>query len=210
MKKLVIAMMMGVAALSADAQVNVRMQTACNPQDVKSYDTQRLRSSFMMDNVMVADQINLTYSMYDRFVFGGAVPVTKELALETFDALKAPYFLFNRELGVVNIGGEGSGVVEVVVDVGKKGGGIEGHVTSATNTTPLGFAVATHGKFELDAQGEHVLGPEVIAGCQSATKGELAVGIHAKATHAVAAVHCSRVLYGHQELGSKVHAACSG
>ena len=107
MKKLAIAMMMGVAALTANAQVNVRMQTACNPQDVKTYDTQRLRSSFMMEKVMAADEINLTYSMYDRFIFGGAVPVNKELTLDTFDALKAPYFLFNRELGVINIGGEG-------------------------------------------------------------------------------------------------------
>ena len=56
---------------------------------------------------MVADEINLTYSMYDRFIFGGAVPVNKELTLDTIDQLKAPYFLFNRELGIINIGGEG-------------------------------------------------------------------------------------------------------
>ena len=107
MKKFAIAMMLGVAALAANAQVNVRMQTACHPLDVKTYDTQRLRSSFLMEKVMVADQINLTYSMYDRFIFGGAVPATKELSLDTFDALKAPYFLYNRELGVINVGGEG-------------------------------------------------------------------------------------------------------
>jgi len=57
MKKLAMAMMLGVAALSANAQVNYRMQTACNPQDVKTYDTQRLRSSFMMEKVLVADEI---------------------------------------------------------------------------------------------------------------------------------------------------------
>ena len=56
---------------------------------------------------MVADEINVTYSMYDRFIFGGAVPVSKELALETIDPLKAPYFLFARELGVINVGGQG-------------------------------------------------------------------------------------------------------
>ncbi len=26
---------------------------------------------------MVPDQINVTYSMYDRLIFGGAVPATK-------------------------------------------------------------------------------------------------------------------------------------
>ena len=60
-----------------------------------------------MDKVMVNDEINLTYSMYDRFIFGGAVPATKELVLETIDPLKAPYFLFGRELGVINVGGDG-------------------------------------------------------------------------------------------------------
>lgn len=107
MKKLAIAMMMGVAALTAQAQTNYRIQTACNPADVKHYDTERLRSSFMMDKVMAQDEINLTYSMYDRFIFGGAMPVTKPLTLETIDPLKAPYFLFSRELGVINIGGDG-------------------------------------------------------------------------------------------------------
>ena len=35
MKKLAIAMMLGIAAMSASAQVNYKMQVACNPQDVK-------------------------------------------------------------------------------------------------------------------------------------------------------------------------------
>ena len=108
MKKLAIAMMLGITALSGNAQItSYKIQTACNPQDVKTYDTERLRSSFMMDKVMAPDEINLTYSMYDRFIFGCAMPVNKELTLDTIDPLKAPYFLFNRELGVINIGGEG-------------------------------------------------------------------------------------------------------
>ena len=100
-------MMLGIAAISAFAQVNYKMQVACNPQDVKTYDTNRLRSSFLMERVMISDEINVTYSMYDRFIFGGAVPATKELVLETIDPLKAKYFLERRELGVINIGGEG-------------------------------------------------------------------------------------------------------
>lgn len=107
MKKLAIAMMLGIAALSASAQVNYKMQVACNPQDVKTYDTNRLRSSFLMEKVFAPNEINVTYSMYDRFIFGGAMPVSKELILETIDPLKAPYFLFSRELGVINVGGEG-------------------------------------------------------------------------------------------------------
>ena len=87
MKKLAIAMMLGIAAMSASAQVNYKMQVACSPQDVKTYDTNRLRSSFLMEKVMVPNEINVTYSMYDRLIFGGAVPATKELVLETIGPL---------------------------------------------------------------------------------------------------------------------------
>ena len=95
------------SAAAASAQVTWTMQTACNPQDVKNYDTERLRSNFLMEKVMAADEINLTYSMYDRFIFGGAMPVGKVLTLDTFDALKSEYFLERRELGIINVGGEG-------------------------------------------------------------------------------------------------------
>ena len=68
MKKLALAMMMGVAALSSNAQVNYQMKTACHPQDFKTYDTQRIRENFLMEKVFSADEINLTYAMYDRFI----------------------------------------------------------------------------------------------------------------------------------------------
>lgn len=107
MKKLAIAMLMGFAAFSAYAQVNYTVQTACHPQDVKHYDTERLRESFLMEKVMAKDEINLTYTLYDRLIYGGVMPVNKTLKLETFHELKAEHFLDRRELGVINIGGDG-------------------------------------------------------------------------------------------------------
>ena len=109
MKKLAIAMMLGFAATTASAQMNYKVQTACHPQDVKHYDTERLRSSFAMEKVMAADEINLTYTLYDRLIYGGVMPVNKVLKLETFHELgpEITYFLERRELGVVNIGGDG-------------------------------------------------------------------------------------------------------
>ena len=93
--------------VSAGAQTSWTIQRACHPDDVKNYDTQRLRDSFIMEKVMAPGKILLTYSMYDRFIFGGAMPVGKALKLESIDALKAPYFLFSRELGIINVGGDG-------------------------------------------------------------------------------------------------------
>ena len=94
--------------------VNFTTQTACHPADFKHYDTATLRGRFVMENVMEPDKINVTYTMYDRFVYGGAMPVEKDLVLEPFDALKAEHFLDRREMGVVNVGGKGVVVADGV------------------------------------------------------------------------------------------------
>ncbi len=109
MKKLAIAFMLGAASLAANAQINYTVQTACHPEDVKKYDTELLRSRFMMPKVMEADQINVTYTLYDRLIYGGAMPVNKVLKLENFRELgpEITYFLERRELGVINVGGTG-------------------------------------------------------------------------------------------------------
>ena len=87
--------------------MNIKIQLACHPDDVKHYDTERLRKSFLMEKVMAADEINLTYTLYDRMIYGGVMPVNQVLKLETFNELKAEHFLDRRELGVINIGGNG-------------------------------------------------------------------------------------------------------
>jgi len=83
------------------------LRFASHPVDVKSYDTERLRSEFLISPVMKDDTINLVYSLFDRFIAGGAVPKTKYLVLETIDPLKADYFLQRREMGIINVGGPG-------------------------------------------------------------------------------------------------------
>ncbi|WP_281232895.1 5-dehydro-4-deoxy-D-glucuronate isomerase [Flavobacterium gelatinilyticum] len=85
---------------------------ASSPEAVKKYDTQQLREEFLIDDLMQQDEVVLVYSHYDRYIAGSAVPVKADLALETIDPLKAPYFLERRELGIINVGGSGSVVVE--------------------------------------------------------------------------------------------------
>ena len=84
---------------------------ASSPEAVKSYDTKQLRDEFLIDDLMQENEITLTYSHYDRYIAGSAVPV-KDLTLETIDPLKAGYFLERREMGIINVGGNGSVVVE--------------------------------------------------------------------------------------------------
>ena len=70
---------------------------ASSPQAVKQYDTDQLRAEFLIDNLMEIGKVNLTYSHYDRYIAGSAVPL-QPLSLETIDPLKSSYFLENRKI----------------------------------------------------------------------------------------------------------------
>jgi len=81
---------------------------ASGPDEVKGMDTETLRKKFLIEKLFVANEINLVYTHYDRYIAGGIMPIGQTLKLESIDALKAPYFLERRELGIINIGGKGS------------------------------------------------------------------------------------------------------
>ena len=80
---------------------------ASSPEAVKHYDTTALRNEFLISNLMQKGKVHLTYTHYDRYIAGGAVP-DSPLKLEAIDPLKADYFLERRELGIINAGGSGS------------------------------------------------------------------------------------------------------
>ncbi len=85
---------------------------ANHPDDSKHYDTEELRSKYLIEKVFDKDQILLTYSHQDRIIAGGAMPVDEKLALEATKELGSDYFLERREMGIINIGGKG----EVILD----------------------------------------------------------------------------------------------
>ncbi|GGD23543.1 5-dehydro-4-deoxy-D-glucuronate isomerase [Flavobacterium orientale] len=91
---------------------NFSFRYASNPIDARKYDTQEIRSQFLIDNLFSENEINLTYSMYDRYIVGGIMPVSKDLKLETIPYLKSENFLDRRELGIVNVGGKGTVTVD--------------------------------------------------------------------------------------------------
>ena len=88
-------------------KTNYEVRYASNPTDAKSYDTTRLRKDFLIERVFAANEVNMVYSMYDRMIVGGAMPVGETLLLEAIDPLKAPFFLTRREMGIFNVGGKG-------------------------------------------------------------------------------------------------------
>lgn len=87
--------------------VNYESRYASSPEAVKKYNTEELRKEFLIENLMEAGNINMTYSHYDRYMAGAAVPLTP-LQLESIDPLKAEHFLDRREMGIINVGGNGS------------------------------------------------------------------------------------------------------
>ena len=78
-----------------------------SPAETTSMNTEALRGNFLINDLFVPNKISLTYSMYDRVIVGGVMPVSESLKLETLTELKSDYFLERREIGIINIGGVG-------------------------------------------------------------------------------------------------------
>lgn len=89
--------------------MEVRYQQS--PKETAGMSTQELRANFLMESIMVKDEVKLLYTHYDRVIIGGIMPVYKTITLPTYDTLKAAFFLERRELGIINVGGEGEVIV---------------------------------------------------------------------------------------------------
>jgi 4-deoxy-L-threo-5-hexosulose-uronate ketol-isomerase len=74
--------------------------------------TEELRETFLLEGMFEPGEIEFAYVDLDRTVIGSAVPESEPLMLETEPELRAEYFLERRELGVFNVGGAGSVVVD--------------------------------------------------------------------------------------------------
>lgn len=82
-----------------------------NQRDFKRYTTEEIRNEFLIDSLFVKDDVTAVYSHVDRMVTMGAMPVKKQISIEkNLDCWKnfgTQFFLERRELGIINIGGEG-------------------------------------------------------------------------------------------------------
>ena len=55
--------------------MKVELRYSHHPEDAKGYDTARIRKEFLIETLFVPGEICLTYTMYDRYIVGGAMPV---------------------------------------------------------------------------------------------------------------------------------------
>ncbi|MGN1059487.1 MAG: 5-dehydro-4-deoxy-D-glucuronate isomerase [Clostridia bacterium] len=93
----------------------MEIRNATNPKDFKHYTTETLRDEFLITGLFTPDNVKMVYSHIDRIITGGAMPVSKKLTLEAGKELAATYFLERREMGVINVGGEGTITVDGTV-----------------------------------------------------------------------------------------------
>jgi 4-deoxy-L-threo-5-hexosulose-uronate ketol-isomerase len=83
-----------------------------HPEDFKHYTSSVIQDRFLLADLVQADTINCVYTMYDRMIVGLANPVTQQLELENYPNLRADYFLERRELGIINVAGNGKVTVD--------------------------------------------------------------------------------------------------
>jgi len=91
--------------------IHYEVRFSNHPDDARHYDTQKIRKEFLVETLMVPGEINMVYSMNDRYIVGGAVP-TEPMELNSIDPLKSAHFCDRRELGIINVGGPGKVVVD--------------------------------------------------------------------------------------------------
>lgn len=110
----------GYEVKTENSYTHYSVRYSSNPKDAMRYDTRRLRGEFLIEKVMVPGEVHWTYTTIDRFLVGGAMPTTSPLALTSIAPLYVDLsksdngrrLLDNRELGIINVGGDGCVTVD--------------------------------------------------------------------------------------------------
>ncbi|MGE8473856.1 MAG: 5-dehydro-4-deoxy-D-glucuronate isomerase [Paraburkholderia hospita] len=87
----------------------MEVRQSINSEYAKTLDTTGLRKEFLVEKVFEPDALALTYSHIDRIIVGGAFPQTRavEVPSSLGKSIGVSYLLERRELGAINIGGDG-------------------------------------------------------------------------------------------------------
>lgn len=85
---------------------------ASHPSIVPTANSAKLRELYHVGGIFIPDDVSLTFSHIERMIVGGVMPVSKAIDVSEVPALNKGPFLARRELGVINVGGNGKVVVD--------------------------------------------------------------------------------------------------
>jgi 4-deoxy-L-threo-5-hexosulose-uronate ketol-isomerase len=85
----------------------MRAIQAVHSEDFKHYDTEKIRSRFLLSDLKALNKANFVYAHYDRMITGIIHPGNEKITLGNYDILRSEFFLERREMGIINVGGSG-------------------------------------------------------------------------------------------------------
>ena len=90
----------------------MRAIQAVHSEDFKHYDTEKIRTRFLLADLKALNKANFVYAHYDRMITGIIHPGNEQITLGNYEILRSEYFLERREMGIINVGGPGQIAVD--------------------------------------------------------------------------------------------------
>ncbi|MDF3022434.1 MAG: kduI [Steroidobacteraceae bacterium] len=80
---------------------------ASHPSIIPTLSSSKMRELYHLSGIFIPDDVSLTFSHIERMINGGVMPVHKAVDLSEVPSLNKGPFLARRELGIINVGGDG-------------------------------------------------------------------------------------------------------
>lgn len=92
--------------------MTMRVLYGVSPNDIKTFDTARLRAEFLIEGLYRPGHLEFAYTHVDRMIVGAATPAAEPLSFGDGAEIGTPLFFTAREMGVANLGGAGKITVD--------------------------------------------------------------------------------------------------
>jgi 4-deoxy-L-threo-5-hexosulose-uronate ketol-isomerase len=86
----------------------MEIRHAVHPDQAVYLDTQELREHFLIQDLFIPGEVKMVYTYYDRLIVGGLCPVRESTLGVDKAVIGAGSLLERREMGIINIGGDGA------------------------------------------------------------------------------------------------------
>lgn len=92
--------------------MTMRVLYGVSPNDIKTFDTERLRAEFLIEGLFRPGHLEFAYTHIDRMIVGAACPADAALSFGDGAEVGTPLFFTAREMGIANLGASGTITVD--------------------------------------------------------------------------------------------------